>query len=706
MCEEKVVRDIMDELKSGVTEAELEESGMGPSTYPQEWAEVRRRLGQQPNDDESKEEDADDAYVPPNEESESESDVELYSEEEEHTQEDDYVVVTQGTDLSAVEVFKQDVIRQASDLLRSAPGHVQQDMVLLLSNSISNHKVEQYDSRPLICCLVTLAVCPEVTLINLCGNTFGGRVPSTTTTVHSNGVYYVLLVGHAVAVIKRDDCVFAYDPNGNVSTVLRVQLRRIFGVGLVIYEHFNPHQTENENVLADNIFIGIRGRCACWALFCCMLLRRCTTRRQIDEINLFFRGLVQARARVLSTYLICFYMRTLRIARDSNEPRYTHMEREFVLNDIENTAFPFFQSIRDRVNGLIRQYNMQEDRLFRQNRRAQSTKRTGLTLAKLQEMIQRRGAKSLVLSRYRTRRRRNGHVVPPRACARITFDFRMILDRPINTTMHIDVPYLLLQEQLDRQLTWGDVVEWIRRRAHQKYASIEDIDGNSILDLNEYIVPSSGLTGSARGAPPFAHSQEDDEACYCFIHGRRDQVYETSSTYVLYKVVACNEIPILSLDHFDPEGDWNLYYDPAENPPYNPQQEPMRYRLFFQQLVPWNLSNVIPRNALELKYNCTTPFQMDVNLNNFPQYTRCTTSGDILDTRVVPEYDYIRSSTWLLNDQFRQVAVHEPYGLFIHDAAYRRLPLVYKVLVIRSNVTVVAESEKEPARKKQRTNKK
>ena len=118
MCEEKVVKDIMDELKSGVTEDELEESGMGPSTYPQEWAEVRRRLGQ-PNDDESKEEDAgeDDAYVPPNEESESESDVELYSEEEEHTQENDYVVVTQGTDLSAVEVFKQDVIRQASDLL-------------------------------------------------------------------------------------------------------------------------------------------------------------------------------------------------------------------------------------------------------------------------------------------------------------------------------------------------------------------------------------------------------------------------------------------------------------------------------------------------------------------------------------------------------------------------------------------------------------
>ena len=706
----KVVKDIRDQLAEGETEETLDQIGMGPTDFPNEWVIVREELAkeeaeragvQAPVQTQEEEEEEEEEYIPSEEEEEdSDSDEDLYQEEDEEGQEeeDDYALVIRHQAAETIETFKTQIINIAYGLLQNAPVHVREELVLLLSNSITNHKVQQFDCHGVICCIVLESVCPGVTVVNISQTTFQGRVPQTVG-AQPNGIYYVLLHGHAIAVIKRDDCVYAYDSNGvNLPSNIMQQLRGLFGNTLVVYGSFNPHITEEDNVLSRNIFIGVSGRCACWALFCCMLLRRCSTRAHVDSLNTFFGSLTGARARVMSTYIICFFMRTLWMAKNVNEPRYTPMEQQFRLQDVDNTAFPFFRSIRGVVLETVRRYNMERDRVFQTRSAGGTGRQTGITREKLLDMIRQRNGKSLVLTRCQNRRNDNAQVIPPRAHVHIDFEFWWCGDvgYDYDTVMQIDVPYQVLQEQMDEPLTWGYIMDWIKRKAMRKYGHIKRTSGDSVLDFDLDIITVSGVGGSVPSTPPYAHSRENDEACFCYVPSDGGR-YEIGNTDRILQVGKCgNYYPVVSLDRFDPAVDHqvfiaNVHDDGITEPiPYDPQRRPFRYHLVFQLMNEPHVVRARQFNHLhELKYgpNYTAPLQFNARFNTFPRFLRESSEGGI---------DHQACKTWFVESQRPSsiaVCVRELAGMYICEDTYRRLPLLYKILVERQGIPVYRRHE-------------
>ena len=97
----KVVKDIRDQLAEGETEETLDQIGMGPTDFPNEWVIVREELakeeaeraGVQAPVQTQEEEEEEEEYIPSEEEEEdSDSDEDLYQEEDEEGQEEEEIL--------------------------------------------------------------------------------------------------------------------------------------------------------------------------------------------------------------------------------------------------------------------------------------------------------------------------------------------------------------------------------------------------------------------------------------------------------------------------------------------------------------------------------------------------------------------------------------------------------------------------------------
>ena len=312
---------------------------------------------------------------------------------------------------------------------------------------------------------------------------------------------------HAVVVIKTAATTMVYDPNGadRLSADRMEILRAGFG-DVTVCSQFRPHRTEDGTILSNNIFLGVPGRCACWSLFVLLCVDgvQDVTDKTMEALHGFFeREVTGNQARVLSSYLLSFFVRVLYLYDNRARVAHTAMEKKLMPDQITRTTiqatFAYLRSLAPRVRQVLDQLFPEKDHeFFRQKRmggtgaaRGGWTWKTGAA-----RQCQEAGSHQPVFPSANS----GGQPIPPpshiKVIVRIMHSHSdedgKVYDGDL--VIRASVPYDVLQLGLgeSERLAWRHVLDWIQRMGHRKFGHVcypETAGGGPVIDFQRLFAP-------------------------------------------------------------------------------------------------------------------------------------------------------------------------------------------------------------------------
>lgn len=460
-------------------------------------------------------------------------------------EEDDYApfVAVHGTNLAAerIAAFQEDIKRLSLRILEHAPAFARDNLLRLISNGISNQKIRAYHPLPRFCEAVVQIVLPDVSVLYAGGTT---SVPPN----RSPGRYYVIFPGHAVVVIKTGATTMVYDPNGadRLSADRMDILRAGFG-DVTVCSQFRPHRTEDGTILSNNIFLGVPGRCACWSLFVLLCVDgvQDVTDKTMEALHGFFeREVTGNQARVLSSYLLSFFVRVLYLYDNRARVAHTAMEKKLMPDQITRTTiqatFAYLRSLAPRVRLVLDQlFPEKYHEFFRQKRMGGTgAARGGWTWRKLVQHVN--AGKPVVVNQFSHRRTSGGQHIPPPSHIKVIVCIRhgttwvpcdessdhAEQDYDGDLVIRASVPYDVLQLELgeNERLAWRHVLEWIQRTGHRKFGHVcypETAGGGPVIDFQRLFAPCND-----EGRNLDCHFQVGDgQSCFFYVPAQGEAFY-------------------------------------------------------------------------------------------------------------------------------------------------------------------------------------
>ena len=554
-------------------------------------------------------------------------------EEEEDDEYQQFVSHHNNISKDRINTFKNDIKRGSMKLLEAAPDTMRETMITLLTNGITFEKIRAYMSSVSLCTAVVNIVVPDAHVVTTRIDNPRPRRPE--------GKYFVIVPGHAVAVIRTSTTAYVYDPNGKITPDIKKEITELFGNNIVLCDFFCPHRTEKKSLLSDNIFLGVHGRCACWSLFVLMCFQGWDGRSETMEgIHTFFREQIHgSKARILSTHLLCFFVRVLWLYGNNKEPRRTCTERALLLEQLnvhEKPTFAYLRELRPRVREVIEASKLHETNSFFFKKRAGGSGiKSCWTKDKLLDWLEtgyigKRRVPTLIINQFNTTTTRGGQTIDPPVHMKVVIEFKygtfaegVRIDRcggehhrqDLDCTIAVraSVPYDMLQLNLPHgeRLTWHHVLEWIEEQGDKKFGNLRYNNGTKIIDFKNLLTSrySDDEPDDERIAGNGPYHYDEEQECFAYAPKTWEVMYNPGS--VLHAGMYVPETsyndkgglafrPVLSLDRILPERDYGVYnkFKSMDGVSFNRARPQFSYLLTFRQvdeIIPSRVNHIETR---------------------------------------------------------------------------------------------------------------
>ena len=435
----------------------------------------------------------------------------------------------------AVENNRQVVIKIQEEIFNDSPDDVQDLLLMMMRNGISNEWTKRYNTDADLNNIITDSTlkqkvgnetysmiqhydCKDGRLVLRESETYDAATEKDTNPFIEKQdiqLYAVHRPGHIMAMVVWNDendtrKVLLFDSNASGSGCLDALMDR-YGLTFMVAKEFHPHGSEYRTSLAENIFTGSKGRCASWTLFvlhCFVPLLKLNSGKELDDaikrVRRFLASFSGERARVMSTLIMAFYTRLQLWAEDKkwfdkfgNSPQQRFLMPDLAKNPKAKRLWMRMKAWKASVKARTKVWLKQDDanqyyrKMFGYTVSAKSDSRNLWTVV---EKIVKGGTAYIEGGRYRAKSTKLILTMPV-ADEFFPFDYETMYNDPRNsrdesyendrqptqagrTKLVFGVNHQTIEKELKKKLdniTWREVLDHIQRKIEMNKAFWEKV---------------------------------------------------------------------------------------------------------------------------------------------------------------------------------------------------------------------------------------